>query len=55
MAEGEDDLQKALVDNFIAITGADVERASFFLQSAAWNLQVRRVCVCGLYLHAGLL
>ena len=28
------------MDNFIAVTGADVERATFFLQSAAWNLQV---------------
>lgn len=40
MAEGGDDFQRALVDNFIAVTGADVERATFFLQSAAWNLQV---------------
>ena len=37
---GGDDYQKALVDNFMAVTGADAERASFFLQSAAWNLQV---------------
>ena len=41
MAEGEDDYQRGLVDNFIAVTGADAERATFFLQSAAWNLQVK--------------
>ena len=40
MATGGDDYQSALVDNFMAVTGADAERASFFLQSAAWNLQV---------------
>jgi hypothetical protein len=40
MATGGDDFQSALIDNFMAVTGADAERASFFLQSAAWNLQV---------------
>ena len=40
MASGGDDYQKALVDNFMAVTGAGPERASFFLGSAAWNLQV---------------
>ena len=42
MAEstGEDDYQMALIDQFIAVTGVSRERASFFLQSAAWNLQV---------------
>ena len=43
MAEGSagmDDYQRALVDEFIGVTGTDEERATFFLQSAAWNLQV---------------
>ena len=40
MATGGDDYQRALVENFVAVTGADAERATFFLQSAAWNLQV---------------
>ena len=40
MAEGGDDHERALVDNFKVVTGADAERATFFLQSAAWNLQV---------------
>ena len=33
--------QESLIDSFIAITGVDKERAAFFLQSAAWNLDVR--------------
>ena len=30
-----------MVKNFKMITGVDQERAVFFLQSAAWNLDVR--------------
>lgn len=35
--------QESLVDSFIGITGVDRERAIFFLQSAAWNLDVRAI------------
>ena len=52
MAEGTDDYQKGLIENFIAVTGADVERASFFLQSAAWNLQASGPVACAVQLGA---
>ena len=33
--------QEGLIKNFIAVTGVDRERAVFFLQSAAWSMDVR--------------
>lgn len=40
MADGGKDQEEASIDNFRGITGVDRERAVFFLQSAAWNLDV---------------
>ena len=44
-----DALQEANIDNFIAVTGASKERATFYLQSSGWELQVlhasMHVCV----------
>ena len=33
--------QEALISQFRGVTGVDEERAIFFLQSAAWNVDVR--------------
>ena len=35
--------QEEIIDKFIVVTGAERERAVFFLQSAAWNLEVREL------------
>ena len=32
--------EDAVIDNFVVVTGASKERATFFLHSAGWNLQV---------------
>lgn len=36
----ENSSQKELINSFKAVTGVDDERATFFLQSAAWNMDV---------------
>ena len=33
--------KEGLVAQFMAITGVDTERATFYLESAGWNLDVR--------------
>ena len=35
-----DNDQKKLLDQFRSITGIDEERGKFYLESAAWSLQV---------------
>ena len=37
--------KEGLVAQFMAITGVDTERATFYLESAEWNLDVRWVSV----------
>lgn len=36
--------QESLVAQFTAVSGVDVERAKFYLESAAWSLEVIRLC-----------
>ena len=36
----ESSSQRELIEKFKAVTGVDDERATFFLQSAAWNMDV---------------
>lgn len=48
----ENSSQEALIANFISITGADKERAVFFLQSAAWNLEVSSDCFSIVLCHS---
>ncbi len=57
MADDFDVQQESLITNFISVTGVDRERAIFFLQSSAWNLEVRgyEFSVWGLKSTAGFL
>ena len=45
MAEGRDAHQKAMLENFTAITGASTERALFYLEAAGWNFPVRFISI----------
>ena len=36
-----DSLREDLIAQFTGVTGSDPERAQFYLESAAWNLDVR--------------
>lgn len=41
MADQKQQEEGELVAQFTAISGVDADRAKFFLESAAWNLEVR--------------
>ena len=45
MAESSNAHHEALIDNFSVITGANKERARFYLEAAGWDFPVRS-CVC---------
>jgi len=35
-----DKAKQEMIDNFVGVTGVDKSRAQFYLESAAWNLEV---------------
>jgi hypothetical protein len=40
-----DKAKQDMIDNFIKITAVDQDRARFYLESSAWNLEVCTVLV----------